>query len=91
LVTGIANPKPLVDFLKAKDLNFEHLNFDDHYEFTESDIKLLREKELIITTEKDFMRLNSHFKKDNNLFYLPIKTDIDNSTLFNKIITDFIK
>lgn len=91
LVTGIANPKPLVDFLKAKDLNFEHLNFDDHYEFTESDVKLLREKELIITTEKDFMRLNSHFKKDDNLFYLPIKTDIDNSTLFNKIITDFIK
>ena len=32
------------------------------------------------------MRLNSHFKKDNNLFYLPIKTDIDNRSTITSVL-----
>ena len=38
LVTGIANAKPLVDFLKKKDLKFEHLNFKDHHNFSQQDV-----------------------------------------------------
>ena len=41
LVTGIANAKPLVDFLNSKHLNFEHLNFKDHHEFSQQDISEL--------------------------------------------------
>src|SRR5690606_1063458 len=57
LVTGIANASSLVQFLKGKHLKFEHLNYKDHHDFSEADIKKLETKELIITTEKDFMRL----------------------------------
>jgi len=33
LVTGIANPAPLIDYLKSYDLVFKHINFPDHHLF----------------------------------------------------------
>ncbi len=75
LVTGIANPKPLVDFLKRKELHFEHLKYPDHHHFSTSDLKQLKEKDVILTTEKDYMRLQSKLEKFA-IYYLPIKTII---------------
>ena len=89
LVTGIANSQPLVDYLKSKSLNFEHLNYKDHYNFTDKDLEILSKKELIITTEKDFMRLNMQLEKAE-LFYLPIKVAIDNANAFNKLVREFV-
>jgi tetraacyldisaccharide 4'-kinase len=91
LVTGIANANPLVDFLKKKNLQFEHLNFNDHYEFSSEDIKELDKKELIITTEKDFMRLKQFQSLKDKLFYLPIKVRINDESAVNKLISDFVK
>jgi len=91
LVTGIANSKPLVYFLKAKHLKFEHLNFKDHHEFSQQDITELKKKELIVTTEKDFMRLKQHKSLNDKLFYLPIKVVIDNEIRFNKLIKNFVE
>ena len=91
LVTGIANATPLVNFLKAKNLKFEHQNFRDHYNFTEKDILELRNKELIVTTEKDFMRLKQYGSLKEKLFYLPIKVTIDNELKFSGLIKDFVK
>lgn len=90
LVTGIANPKTLVDYLNATGFNFEHLKFKDHHEFSDMDIELLKKKKLIITTEKDFMRLEASFKNSNQIFYLAINTFVDKSNEFDKLITDFI-
>ncbi|WP_308990565.1 tetraacyldisaccharide 4'-kinase [Mariniflexile litorale] len=90
LVTGIANANPLVEFLNEKRLQFEHLNFKDHHEFTEEDILALEKKELIITTEKDFMRLKQYDSLKNKLFYLPITVTINNEQDINKLIKDFI-
>lgn len=89
LVTGIANPKLLVDFLNNKDLKFEHLNFKDHHGFTQEDISKLKEKELIVTTEKDFMRLKHYESLRDKLYYLPIAVNIDNSSKFNELIINF--
>ena len=89
LVTGIANAQPLIDYLKFKALNFEHLNYKDHYNFTDKDLDVLNQKELIITTEKDFVRLNKHLD-NTKLFYLPIKVEIDNAEEFNKLIRQFV-
>jgi tetraacyldisaccharide 4'-kinase len=90
LVTGIANSKPLVDYLNSQHFNFEHLNFDDHHEFTQKDMQELKQKEWILTTEKDFMRLSPHFKNDNRLFYLPIELKIDRDDIFNTLIRNII-
>ena len=91
LVTGIANSQPLVDFLRSENLNFEHLNFKDHYDFTEEDISTLEKKELIVTTEKDFMRLKKYESLKGKLFYLPITVIIDEASKMNQRIKDFVK
>ena len=41
---------------------FDHLEFADHYNFTQKDINTLSELDLIITTEKDYMRLQFESK-----------------------------
>ncbi len=91
LVTGIANAKPLVDFLEAKNLNFEHLNFKDHHDFSQEDILKLEKQELIVTTEKDYMRLKQYESLKEKLFYLPITVIIDNALKFNEIIKQAVK
>ncbi|MFH6768025.1 tetraacyldisaccharide 4'-kinase [Gaetbulibacter aquiaggeris] len=90
LVTGIANAGPLVEYLRNRNLKFEHLNFHDHYNFTLKDVEQLSKNDLIITTEKDFMRLQNFESLKGRLFYLPIHVTIDNSETFNDLIKKFI-
>jgi len=90
LVTGIANAKPLVDFLESKTLDFEHLEFGDHYNFTIKDIELLEQKVLILTTEKDYMRLLSVESLRSKLFYIPIEIALDKPSEFNLLIQEFV-
>lgn len=70
LVTGIANPAPLVSYLSKKGLVLDHLSFGDHHFFSENEIDQLKTKEIIITTEKDYVRLSD---KLDNLYYLPVR------------------
>ncbi|MEP3839010.1 MAG: tetraacyldisaccharide 4'-kinase [Algibacter sp.] len=91
LVTGIANATPLVNYLNAKNLNFEHLNFKDHYNFTLNDIENLEQKDVIVTTEKDYMRLKQFESLKPKLFYLPITVTIDDSNKLNALIKEFVR
>jgi tetraacyldisaccharide 4'-kinase len=91
LVTGIANPKPLVNFLEVKNLKFDHLNFKDHHNFTSDDVMALSKKELIVTTEKDFMRLKDYKVLQGKLFYLPITLTIDNIEVFSSVLKTYLK
>jgi len=70
LVTGIANPAPLVNYLEEKDLVFEHLRFPDHHSFSALEIASFQEKPYILTTEKDFVRLQGQIK---NLYCIKIE------------------
>lgn len=85
LVTGIANPKPLTAYLTIKGYTFEHAKFPDHHDFSDSEIEQLKGKELILTTEKDYMRLHPQLQKFA-LYYLPIKTQFlhEGERLFEK-------
>ncbi len=89
LVTGIANAKPLVDFLEQKELQFEHLNFKDHHEFSETELQQLQKNGFIITTEKDFVRLNGKIDS-SSLFFLPIRMALDDAEAFNDEVMTFI-
>ena len=79
LITGIANPKPLLEFLSSKNINFKHLKFADHHDFSASEIETVKKefhrisatKKLMLTTEKDFVRLS---EKLEHLSYLEIET-----------------
>lgn len=74
LVTGIANPKPLVEFLETEGLDFIHKSFGDHHNFSAAEIEVLERENILLTTEKDFMRLQPVIKKAE-LYYLPITTE----------------
>ncbi len=69
LVTGIADPKPLVSFLTENRIDFEHLPFTDHHFFTATELNMLNSKEFILTTEKDYMRLGDGL---SNCYYISI-------------------
>ena len=70
LVTGIANPEPLVDYLRMNNTVFEHFKYADHYFFTQDDISSFSKNKLIVTTEKDFTKLKGRCE---NVFYLEVK------------------
>lgn len=98
LVTGIANPKPLTGFLKSKNINFKHVKFPDHHDFSPADLKKIQseletiksDKKIILTTEKDYVRIFS--EKDRNVYYLAIQTEfLDNEKDFNKIILNYVQ
>lgn len=72
LVTGIANPKPLIEYLEASAKTYQHLKFPDHHHFNTNEIEKLKKERLILTTEKDFVRLKDFIPEDQ-LFYLPIE------------------
>ncbi len=96
LVTGIANPKPLESFLKSKKIRFKHLEYPDHYYFSKKDIEKIKmefdainsEKKLILTSEKDFVRL----KNDLEISHLKIKTRFINHAIdFDKTIKKYVE
>lgn len=78
LITGIANPKPLLQFLEEKECKVHHLSFPDHHNFTSHEIKQIQakfeklsvEKKIMLTTEKDYMRLSNRM---HGLRYLEIE------------------
>ena len=92
LITGIANPKPLLQHLNDQELRYAHLKYADHYDFSESDINTIKQKagnKRILTTEKDFMRLQGSLE---NLYYLPIQVAfLADETLFQEKVEAFLK
>ncbi len=90
LVTGIANASTLTTFLKNKQLEFNHLEFKDHHHFSDADIKVIANNDLIITTEKDYVRLKDYKQLEGKLFYLPIETQIENARAFNSAVKAYV-
>ena len=105
LLTGIANAKPLVEYLTALTPHIIHHNYPDHHRFTLKNItKLAAEfsacsstKKIIITTEKDAQRLEE-FRLEPELqklpiFMIPIRVEFLNgsSTRFDELIFDYVR
>ena len=76
LVTGIANSQPLKEYLKKNNVNFDHFDYPDHYNYSRKDVnKILAttKNNIILTTKKDYYKL-SQFKIDN-LLYIDIEVE----------------
>ena len=91
LLAGIAKPKPFFDYLQTdKD---EVMTFSDHHHFTEIDILNIKSQaidKIIVTTEKDFVRLEAKILR-KQLFYLPIKSKfLSNQESFDAIILNYV-
>ncbi len=76
LLAGIAKPEPFYAYLKnEKDIC---LTYPDHHHFSEKDIQdivVQAQDNIIITTEKDYVRLKGKLPEEQ-LFYLPIQSKL---------------
>lgn len=105
LVTGIASPKPLIEELSSVNQHIHPLSFSDHHDFSHKDMKHIKEKfeelptgkRMIITTEKDAVRIVNHPDLDDSIkpyiYVLPIEVVFlqDQKELFNSKITDYVR
>lgn len=91
LLSGVANPKPLARYLKKFHHRLVVRQYPDHHNFTRRDLDAVArqframegERKLIVTTEKDAVRLaaNPYFPHElkEAIFYQPIKVVFDPS------------
>ncbi len=101
LVTGIANPLPLYHFLQETN-KVELVTFPDHHAFSVTDIQKIHTKfdvledssAIILTTEKDFMRLKSIVTKSEleryPWCYIPIRILLDREEEFVQEIINYV-
>jgi len=85
LVTGIANPDSLKNYLNSQSRLIQHLCFSDHHNYQDKDMDLIlsrfdtlpKENRIIITTEKDMVHLrelaNVSELIKRNIFYIPLE------------------
>ena len=84
-VSGIANPRPFVKYLRKSKAKVKLKRFGDHHNFSEPDMAhitaefdaLPGDRKFIVTTEKDAVRLrsNPYFPErlKDKIFYLPVR------------------
>ena len=101
LVSGIANPKPLIEKLR-ENYNLELMIFPDHHVFNESELTEIHQKfdnfasedKIILTTEKDAVRLNTYFQTHEGKSYpwytIPITIDILEEKYFFKKLDSYV-
>jgi tetraacyldisaccharide 4'-kinase len=104
MVTGIANPSGMMEYLRRHTDKLETLIFPDHHEFSGKDIQRIKERfdnianpsKIIVTTEKDAMRMRNPevrpLIEHLPLFYLPIEVQIHHDQeKFNQLILDYVR
>ena len=104
LVTGIANPSGLIEYLRRHTDKIEVISFPDHHEYTLRDIKKIQESfdniahsnKLVVTTEKDAMRLRNpeleSAVKQLPFFYIPIEVVFHtDKEKFDQIVLNYVR
>ena len=104
---GIAKITPLIDYLKQESREVIVNKFSDHHNFKPVDIvkivnqfkEIISSKKIVITTEKDAMRLKDQrlfpLLEEIPVFYLPIEIKFhdgpDKETTFDQTILEYVR
>ena len=105
MFSGMVNANPLEEHLRFQCNELVVFNFPDHHVYSRRDLQKIKKayddayerKKLIVTTEKDAMRLlNSPYLSELKylpLFYIPIKVRLHgtDAVSFNKQILEYVK
>ncbi len=103
LVCGIANPKLLKEYLLEKSHTYYQQDYSDHHIFSIDDLNEIKQiftdinakDKLILTTEKDAVRLAKFTEELASLpmYVLPIRHRFlfEEGEQFNELVTDFIR
>jgi len=88
--TGIGNPNSFFSTLNKSNIKIiKQIIYPDHYQFTQKNyenlfLEAVKNKCELITTEKDYVRINNHFKE--KIYYTKLNTSlIKNESLENKL------
>lgn len=102
LVCGVANPKPLQKFLIPLVQSYDMLKYPDHHIFDTDDLedikkqfdKISTRNKIILTTEKDSVRLYKFEKelKDYPVYVIPIEHEFlfNEADRFGRLVKAFI-
>lgn len=104
LLTAIAHPKPLCDYLKSKCKIIKHFQYPDHHYFSDKEIENIynqyfinqSKNRVLLTTEKDSMRLLYYevgkYVNQMPLFSIPIEAEFvfDEKEKFDKTIVTYL-
>lgn len=103
LVCGIANPAPLKNYIEQHTASYFEVNYSDHHIFTIDDWNEIGQKfekiessdKIILTTEKDAVRLAKfgNLLNDKPLFVLPIRAQFlfNEEEQFHDVVERFIQ
>lgn len=103
LLTGIANPRAFVNYFRQFKFKKKVLHFPDHHDFKRSDLDEIKAKfesfngrrKLIITTEKDAVRLvhNPYFPQELKpyVFYIPVGVRMIESAFGYDFVPDLLQ
>lgn len=103
LLCGIANPKPLMEFLTRHVHSYDMLKYADHHIFNMDDLKEIKKhfekitsaNKLILTTEKDGVRLEKFRDElqDYPIYILPISHRFlfEEQAEFDKLVHRFVQ
>ena len=105
LLTGIAHPEPMVEYLQPRVGRVVTLRFADHHDFSAADLRqmatlyrgLSPRHRLVVTTEKDATRLLLHPLPDKEMasrcYALPIEIEFlqNQQDMFNQNILSYVK
>jgi tetraacyldisaccharide 4'-kinase len=102
LVTGISNPRPLKQYIEERSATYHQLTYRDHHIFSIEDFneirrefeKLPTENRILITTEKDAVRLEKFSAEIDGLpwYVLPVEHRFlfGDKERFDRLVIDFI-
>lgn len=104
LISAIARTEYLTEYLTDQVKSVHALEFEDHHYFTKSDMADLKrsfaelpsEKKIILTTEKDAMRMELHrqflIEERLPIFVLPVQVQFhfDEGTVFDETVKNFL-
>lgn len=99
LVSGIANHKPLENYLAKEFIIVKHYAFNDHHRYTSAEVNsvIAKAKEngaIILTTEKDKAKLDVLLMESQrkDFFYLPIEVAfIKSGSDFDTLVLNYVK
>ena len=104
VITGIANSFALIDYLNQKTREVITSEFEDHHSYSVAELirikndynKISSSRKIIITTEKDYMRLKDDrllpFLNDFPVFYLPIEVAFHpEEENFDNVVNDYVQ
>ena len=98
LITGVANPRPIQEFIKARAILKASFTFPDHHDFKPADLQQLNEvfaedreqRKYILTTEKDAVKLSA-LRPSIPIWVLPVSMEPDDASLFEEKILSFVR